>query len=321
MLTDLKGKVSDLSANVSRLECENKSLVSGKMILEDVRSVLEGQVESLTQANEGLMIQNESLEWDLADREWELEVLRGDRKVLLQVGFVRIMDRLLEHPEFIGGISQIRHAAFVAREESVDAGMYDPSASDSRSSHSSASEDALLAFATLDFAGLLELGHLGMNEVRALCSFDEDEEATGVLGVGAGGVADGGASGGSQSLLDCSKGPSVEPSDQPGHKISFTSSLLFRVLRAAWRMLERSRSSSKISKFSLSPSLVSCSWQHSVRIDPIIIYVGNIVSPPYAKKNGVSFVLVHGVVRYDQMTSGNSSTQFPFAVPKRFFIP
>lgn len=45
----------------------------------------------------------------------------------------------------------------------VDAGTYDPSASDSCSIHSLGLDDALLAFATLDFAGLLGLGQLDVD--------------------------------------------------------------------------------------------------------------------------------------------------------------
>ena len=44
----LRSKVVDLSAMVVHLEGENRSLVSGKSMLEDVRGVLESQVESLT---------------------------------------------------------------------------------------------------------------------------------------------------------------------------------------------------------------------------------------------------------------------------------
>lgn len=191
----LQGEVAGLGATVQRLEGENRSLVSEKSVLEDVRSALEGQVESLTQANEGLMIQNEILERDLIDHEQELEVLRVDRNWLLQVGLVCVMDKLLEHPEFTCGVSRIHHATFVAGEESgwanlkaqVDAGTYDPSASDSRSSHSSALDDALLDFATMDFVGLLGLGHLDVDGVRALCAFDEGEDAVGDLGVGVSG--------------------------------------------------------------------------------------------------------------------------------------
>ena len=195
----LRAKVTELSTAVGRLEEENRSLVSGKLVLEDVRSVLEGQVESLTQANEGLMIQNESLDRDLADRERELEVLNADRSWLLQVGFVHVMDKLLKHPEFTGGISRIRHAAFVVGEESgwanlkaqVDARTYDPSASHSWSSHTSALDDALLSFVTMDFAGLLRLGHLDVDRVRALCAFDEGKEDVEVLGPGGAGASAG----------------------------------------------------------------------------------------------------------------------------------
>lgn len=48
----------------------------------------------------------------------ELEALRVYCDWLLQVGFVRVMDKLIEHPIFTGGISRIRHADFVVGEES-----------------------------------------------------------------------------------------------------------------------------------------------------------------------------------------------------------
>ncbi|KAL7584393.1 hypothetical protein Lser_V15G42406 [Lactuca serriola] len=196
----LRSKVADLSAMVVCMEGENMYLVSGKSVLEDVRGVLESQVVSLTQENEGLMIQNESLEQDVVDREWEVEVLKVNCSWLLQVGLVHVMEKLLEHPEFTGGISRIRHAAFVVGEESgwanlkaqVDAGTYDPSTSDSRSSHSSVLDDALLAFATMDFASFLGLGNLDIDGVRALCTFDDSEEGLGELGLGTvGGDGDG----------------------------------------------------------------------------------------------------------------------------------
>lgn len=94
----LQDEVSGLGATVRRLEGENKSIVSEKMVLENVRSALEGQVDSLTKANEGLMIHNESLERDLVDRVQELEVLRADRNWLFRVGFMLVMVKLLENP-------------------------------------------------------------------------------------------------------------------------------------------------------------------------------------------------------------------------------
>ena len=54
--SNLRGKVEDMGAAIARLEDENMSLVSRKLVQEDVCSVLEGQVESLTQTHEGLMI-------------------------------------------------------------------------------------------------------------------------------------------------------------------------------------------------------------------------------------------------------------------------
>nr|KAJ0201198.1 hypothetical protein LSAT_V11C600329610 [Lactuca sativa] len=143
---------------------------------------------------------------DLVDREHELEFSRADHNWLFQVGLLCVMDKLIEHPEFTCSISCIHHAAFFAGEGSdltnlkaqVDAGTYDPSASDSRSSHSSALDVALLSFATMDFAGLLGLGHLDVDEVKALCAFDEGEDVAEGLEVGlagAGGGVNGGVSG------------------------------------------------------------------------------------------------------------------------------
>lgn len=83
------------------------------------------------------MIQNESLERDLINCERELEMLKVARSCLVHVGLVRVMDKLLGHPKFTGGISRICHEALVTGEESlraslkaqVDAGTYDPAAS------------------------------------------------------------------------------------------------------------------------------------------------------------------------------------------------
>lgn len=65
-----------------------------------------------------MIIQNESRGHDLADRDRELETLRADRERLFQIRLIRAMDKLIEHPEFGGAISRIRHVAFVSGEES-----------------------------------------------------------------------------------------------------------------------------------------------------------------------------------------------------------
>ncbi|KAL7593516.1 hypothetical protein Lser_V15G33220 [Lactuca serriola] len=153
------------------------------------------------------MIQNDSLERYVVYRERELEVLKADHSCLLQ---------------FTGDISRIRHVAFVAGEDSgwaslkaqVDAGTYDPLASDSRSSHSSALDDALLAFATMDFNGLLGLGHLDVDGVKALCTFKDSNEGVGELDVGTGGGGVGGngsngASGSGGGVVGSSSGDGV----------------------------------------------------------------------------------------------------------------
>nr|KAJ0213541.1 hypothetical protein LSAT_V11C400159110 [Lactuca sativa] len=49
----LKSEVANLGATVHRLDQQNKSLVSEKLVLEDVRSDLEARVETQTQMNGG----------------------------------------------------------------------------------------------------------------------------------------------------------------------------------------------------------------------------------------------------------------------------
>ena len=79
----LKGQVAELEVVAHLLGQKNKSLVSEKLVREDVWSLLKARVESLMQTNEVLMIQNKSLERNLADRDRELEALKADHDWLL----------------------------------------------------------------------------------------------------------------------------------------------------------------------------------------------------------------------------------------------
>lgn len=143
---DLKCQVAELERTIWGFDKKYDLLAAEKEFVEDVWSSLEAQVDSLTQSNEGLMIQNESLERDLSDHDRELyviqvelESLRVDRDWLLHVGVIHVMDKLIEHLEFTGGVSRTHHVAFVAGEESgkaglkveIDARTYDPEGSDS----------------------------------------------------------------------------------------------------------------------------------------------------------------------------------------------
>nr|KAJ0212850.1 hypothetical protein LSAT_V11C400199660 [Lactuca sativa] len=186
-------QVTVLSTTVGRLEEENKSLISEKLVLEDVLNVLEGQVGSLTQANE-------SLEWDLDDHDRELEVLSVDRSWLLQVVLVRIVDNLLEHHEFAGGISRIRHDSFVVGEES---GWANLKAQLATRGPVIRQPWMMLCWLSQQWTLLVCTGlrHLGVDGVRALCTFDEGEEDVGMLGVGGAGagVGAGGVGGGDEN--------------------------------------------------------------------------------------------------------------------------
>lgn len=95
-----------------------------------------------------------------------MEVLRQDHDWLMWVGVLHIVDKLIKHPEFTGGVGQIRHAAFVAGEESshaglkleIDFGTNDLEVNDSRSSHIAGLDDSFLSYDTLDCSHLLGLG-------------------------------------------------------------------------------------------------------------------------------------------------------------------
>lgn len=137
------------------------------------------------------MIQNECLERDVVERDKLVEdvseklgVVSRDLDWLLCVGVVRVMDKLIEHHEFASGVHRICHATFIAGEEArrvgfkaeIDAGTYNPEASDSRSIHTIGLDDALVIFATLDYVYLLGLGRLDIVGLRKLCVFDDADE-------------------------------------------------------------------------------------------------------------------------------------------------
>lgn len=113
------------------------------------------------------------------------------------------MNKLIEHPEFISAVSWIWHAAFGVGKESdrsglkaeVDSGSYNPNASDSWSNHTTSLNDALIAFATIDYASLLGLGHLDMVGMRRLCALENVGELSNnilIEGVGGGSGGNGG---------------------------------------------------------------------------------------------------------------------------------
>lgn len=88
---------------------------------------------------------------------------------------MRVVDKLIEHPEFTDVVSLIRHVAFVAGAKFVRNALANAGHSslvDAPSSGPVTSVDkALLAFASMDQASLLGLGDLDMQGVCDLCAF------------------------------------------------------------------------------------------------------------------------------------------------------
>lgn len=175
------------------------------------------------------MMQNKSLERDVCDSDKFLEEARVEAEVvchdwdwLLQVGFVRIIYKIIEHLEFTSTISRIRHVAFVFGDESsrsglkagMDSGSYDPNVSDSRSNYTTSLNDSLLAFATMDHASLLGLGHLDMAGMQQLCALEYvDKVPDDMLIKGAGGDSGGNGSDGDGTVMGGDGDGSDDPVD------------------------------------------------------------------------------------------------------------
>lgn len=100
-------------------------LAAEKTAADEIRSLLVAKVDSLTQVNEGLMIQVEILERDAVDRDKLIVAVQvgaratqNDFDWLLHLGLVRIVEKLIEHPDFTSVVSLIRHSAFIVGVES-----------------------------------------------------------------------------------------------------------------------------------------------------------------------------------------------------------
>lgn len=94
-VTKLKRHVSELGDDLQHSEQKYQLLVSENATVEEVRSTLEANVDSLTQVNEGLVIQVESLERDVVEHDRMVTALQASADVaqrdldwLLQVGLV-----------------------------------------------------------------------------------------------------------------------------------------------------------------------------------------------------------------------------------------
>lgn len=120
---------------------------------------------------------------------------------------------------FTSEVSQIRHAAFVAREDSDRAGLkaeidsvtYDPEASDSWSNHTMGQDDSFVIFATSDYDALLRFVQLDLVGIRQLYVMEDVDEPMGdSVGGGDTGVNGAGAGGGIVKNVEEGAGQNVE---------------------------------------------------------------------------------------------------------------
>ncbi|CAH1425288.1 unnamed protein product [Lactuca virosa] len=120
------------------------------MALEQRCSNVEAKLDDTLQKNKALSIRVESLEKELLDKEKllldrkvEVSQVGSDEDCLVKEGVVRIVDKVIEFPEFLQIFGQIKHICFAAGEESgrealrkeVVVGMFDALTASSTSSH------------------------------------------------------------------------------------------------------------------------------------------------------------------------------------------
>lgn len=186
-VTELGHRVSKLGDYLQCSKQKYQLLFSEKSAMEEVSSALEAKVDSLTQINEGLMIQVESLERDVADRDRLITALQvsanatqRDLDWLLQAGLVRVVDMLIEHPDFTSVVSLICHSAFVVRAESVRSTLASVGPENLVISTPSfgpvvSVNEAFLSFVNMDNTSLLGLGDLDIQRILELCAFSDSK--------------------------------------------------------------------------------------------------------------------------------------------------
>ncbi|CAH1417950.1 unnamed protein product [Lactuca virosa] len=143
--------------------------------------------------NEALSIRVESLERELLDKEKllldrkaELSQLGGNLDWLVKDGIVRIVDKVIELPNFLQGVGQINNMCFDAGEElgrellrkEIVVRTFDPNVSSSTSSHTGEIVDAIDSFFTCDYASLMNLGSLDVSGLLRLCVDDDNGGAS-----------------------------------------------------------------------------------------------------------------------------------------------
>lgn len=121
----LQQHIASLESSVESSRQQLELLAGKKMTLKEHGAHVDVKLDDTLQQNEALITQVESLEKELLDkvklwldREAELSRLRNDLDWLVKDGIVRIVDKVIELPDFLQGAGRIKNMCFAAGEES-----------------------------------------------------------------------------------------------------------------------------------------------------------------------------------------------------------
>lgn len=175
--------------------CENdvlflKIVVVEKKLLEycvssllQNRLALRATVVQLKRKNEGLSIQLKTLEKDLLEKEKIMEEqsavvgdLGDDMQLLMKEGLIGVVDHILESTEFGYEVNKFQDACVVAgkaleiqqAKEFVCVGSQLEGVVDNDVDHEATVEEALEAFASLDYTFFLELHRLDVKKLKQM---------------------------------------------------------------------------------------------------------------------------------------------------------
>ncbi|KAI3504146.1 hypothetical protein L1887_32691 [Cichorium endivia] len=193
----LHGIVEELRGEVARLEKKSRDfdlkyelLMSEKMSVEEQLSGTQERLDKVSEENEALMIRAESFDAESCEKDRLLEEgaaalakAEGDLRWVVEEGMVRVVEKVFKIPELIHGVNRIRRTSFIAGEDAgrralrQELNIAGPDVEEGSSSSNYAHEvkDAMEEFATLDYAGLLRLGQLSVEELKELLRVEADE--------------------------------------------------------------------------------------------------------------------------------------------------
>ncbi|KAI3518420.1 hypothetical protein L1887_07148 [Cichorium endivia] len=189
-LEELRGELARLEKKSREFDLKYELLMSEKMSVEEQLSSTQERLDKVSEENEALMIRAESFDAESCEKDRLLEEgaaalakAEGDLRWVVEEGMVRVVEKVFMIPELIHGVNRIRLTSFIEGEDAgrralrQELNIAGPDVEEGSSSSNYAHEvnDAMEEFATLDYAGLLRLGQLSVEELKELLRVEADE--------------------------------------------------------------------------------------------------------------------------------------------------